>query len=525
MKKIEIYDSTLRDGAQGENVNFSVMDKINITLALDELGVDYIEAGNPFSNPKDVEFFKKANDLTLKKSKLVAFGSTIRVGAEASQDKGVLALASTPVKTAAIFGKSWDMHVTEVLKTTLDENIRMISETIRFLCGKGKDVFFDAEHYFDGYKANSDYAIKVLEAAQNAGAAELVLCDTNGGCFPEEIEKIVSETAKKLSVPLSIHCHNDTGCAVANSIAAVNSGAVSVQGTFNGIGERCGNTCLSTIIANLSLKLGFKTIPEENIKHLTSTARCISELSNLHLADSSPYVGKSAFAHKGGMHIDGVVKVSSSFEHIKPECVGNERQFLLSEVSGRQAVLSKLKPFAPEITRDSEEMSAIVETIKIQEHRGYQYEGAQASFELLVHRLLGNFKEFFSIEFFKIIGEQNTNQSLPSTAMIKIRVGDETAISADEGNGPVNALDKAMRNALRRFYPDILDCLHLTDYKVRVVDTSSGTAAAVRVLIETTDGVSTWTTVGASTDVINASVKALTDSVEYKLMKSGYKIG
>lgn len=520
MRKVDIYDSTLRDGAQGENVNFSVMDKINIVKALDALGVDYIEAGNPFSNPKDVEFFEKSRSLTLKNSSLVAFGSTRRVGADVTTDKSVLSMANCPASFVAIFGKSWDLHVTEVLKTTLEENLAMISDTISYLKRCGKEVFFDAEHFFDGYKANPEYAITVLKTAEKAGAKEVVLCDTNGGCFPHEITEIVTTVMKEVSIPVSIHCHNDTDCAVANSVAAVLAGASSVQGTFNGIGERCGNTCLSSVIGNLSLKLGFETIPQENLKELTATARCINELSNLHLPDGRSYVGKSAFAHKGGMHVDGVVKLSSSFEHISPESVGNERQFLLSEVAGRQAVLSKLKPFAPEITKESEEMAAIIEMLKIQEHRGYQYEGAAASFELLVRRFLGKFKEYFSIDFFKIIGEQNTNQSLPSTAMIKVRVGKHTAISADEGNGPVNALDKAMRNALRNFYPD-LDDLYLTDYKVRVVDTSSGTAAAVRVLIETTDGINSWTTVGASTDVINASVKALTDSIEYKLLKDG----
>ncbi len=521
MRKINIYDSTLRDGAQGENVNFSVMDKINIVKALDELGVDFIEAGNPFSSPKDVEFFQKATSLTLESSRLVAFGSTRRANTDVFEDASVQAMKNCPVEYVAVFGKAWDLHVFDVLKTTAEENLRMIFDTIKYLTDSGKKVFFDAEHFFDGYKANPDYAIEVVKTAQKAGAIEAVLCDTNGGCFPDEIEKIVSAASKALDIPLGIHCHNDTDCAVANSIAAVLSGARSVQGTLNGIGERCGNTCLSSVIANLSLKRGYETIPQENLKELTRVSRCVCELSNLHMTDSTPYVGKSAFAHKGGMHVDGVLKLTSSFEHISPESVGNERQFLLSEVAGRQAVLSKLKLFAPEITKDSEEVSAIIEMLKIQEHRGYQYEGAAASFELLVHKFLGNFKEFFTIDFFKIIGEQNTNQSLPSTAMIKVRVGSHTALAAEEGNGPVNALDKALKIALQNFYPDIFENISLTDYKVRVVDTSSGTAATVRVLIETTDGVDSWTTVGASPDVINASMKALTDSVEYKLLKSG----
>lgn len=521
-KKLYLFDSTLRDGAQGENVNFSVMDKVNIVRALDELGVSYIEAGNPFSNPKDAEFFEKAKELELTNAQLVAFGSTRRAGTRACEDKSVRVLAETGVKTAAIFGKSWDLHVTEILRTTLEENKAMISDTISYLKSCGKDVFFYAEHFFDGFKENESYAMEVLSAAEQAGAGCLILCDTNGGCFPSEVEEITAKVKEKFSTPLGIHCHNDTGCAVANTIAGVRAGAEQVHGTFVGIGERCGNACLAVLIADLQLKMGYRLIPEENIKSLTDCAMYVSDITNLTLPDNMPFVGKSAFAHKGGMHIDGVTKLPKSFEHIDPESVGNRRQFLLSEVSGKAALLSKLKGFEPQITKDSPELAEILEMLKLQEQKGYQYEAAGASFELLVRKFLGDFRQFFDITYFKIISERADSMDTPACGLVKIRVGDSYKLSAGEGNGPVNALDNALRSALVEFYPD-LEEVRLIDYKVRVVDTASATAAAVRVLIESTDGNSVWTTVGASTDIINASVKALVDSVEYKLLRSGTK--
>ena len=518
MTKVQMFDSTLRDGAQGENVNFSVEDKFNVMKALDEFGIDFIEAGNPASNPKDMEFFRKAEKCPPKHSKLVAFGSTRRKNISCEEDANLNALAGTNVEYVSVFGKSWDMHATNIINTTLEENLNMISDTIKYLISKGKKVFFDAEHYFDGYKANPEYALETLKAAENAGAEAVVLCDTNGGCFPDEISEIVKVSAAHVNIPVGIHCHNDTGCAVANSVAAVKAGALQVQGTFTGIGERCGNTNLSTVIPNLQLKLGYECVPENNISHLTQCARCISEICNMKLMSTTPYVGKSAFAHKGGMHADGVKKNPTSFEHIPPETVGNKRNILLSEVAGRSAILHHINEIAPELTKDSPEAKEIIDLLKDMEFKGYQYEAAEASFELLVKKYLGKTEKFFEINYFKIIGEKTGELQNPSSAIIKVAVNGKTEIAADEGDGPVNALDKALRQALTVFYPSIAD-VHLTDYKVRVIDGSAATAANVRVLIESTDGKDIWTTVGASTDVINASVTALIDSMEYKLMK------
>lgn len=518
MKKIEIFDSTLRDGAQGEHINFSPRDKMNILKALDDFGVDYVEAGNPASNPKDMEFFKMARSWPLKHAKLTAFGSTRRKDTTVSDDQNVQTLAAVDVDAVTLFGKSWDMQVTEIIRTTTEENIAMIRDTVEYFAALKREVIFDAEHFFDGYKANPEYALQTIKAAAEAGASRIVLCDTNGGCFPEEIYEMTKTAAKAVSVPVGVHCHNDTGCAVSNSLAAVRAGAMQVQGTFIGIGERCGNANLSTIIPDLQLKLGYKCGQIEDMHMLTKTARRIAEISNVILPDSRPYVGRSAFAHKGGMHIDGVQKNSRSFEHIDPESVGNKRNFLLSEVSGRTLVLSKLKEIAPGLNKDSPEIADIMTELKELEYQGYQYEAAEPSFELLVKKRLGLLKDFFRIEFFKIIGERSEDFPNPSCAVVKVQVGDKTEISASEGDGPVNAIDKALRHALRIFYP-VLDDVHLIDYKVRVMDSAAATASIVRVLIESTDGENVWTTVGASTDIINASVKALMDSIEYKLMK------
>lgn len=518
MDKIQMFDSTLRDGAQGENVNFSVEDKFNVMKALDDFGIDFIEAGNPASNPKDMEFFKKAEKCPPKHSKLVAFGSTRRKNISCEEDNNLNALADTNVEYVSVFGKSWDMHATDIINTTLEENLNMISDTIKYLISKGKKVFFDAEHFFDGYKSNPEYAVKTLKAAEAAGAEAVILCDTNGGCFPDEIFDIVQKSLSMIHIPVGIHCHNDTGCAVANSVAAVKAGASQVQGTLTGIGERCGNTNLSTIIANLQLKLGYDCVPKENTSKLTQLAMYISEISNMKLSSTMPYVGKSSFAHKGGMHADGVKKNPTSFEHIPPEAVGNKRNILLSEVAGRSAILHRINEIAPELKKDSPETKEIIELLKEMEFKGYQYEAAEASFELLVKKYLGKTENYFEINYFKIIGEKTGEMQNPSSAIVKVAVNGKTEIAADEGDGPVNALDKALRQALTVFYPTIAN-VHLTDYKVRVIDGSAATAANVRVLIESTDGKDIWTTVGASTDVINASVIALIDSMEYKLIK------
>ncbi len=519
MKKIAIFDSTLRDGAQAESISFSVADKLKIVSTLDELGINYIEAGNPGSNPKDLEFFKEVKKLALKKAKLAAFGSTRRRDIKVEEDSNVqsLLIADTPV--VVIFGKAWDFHVTDIIKTTLEENLCMIEETISFLKGKGKEVIFDAEHFFDGYKSNSQYALKTLLAAVKAGADCIVLCETNGGAFPDEIFEIVKEVKEKVSCEIGIHTHNDTGMGVANSVMAVLAGATHVQGTFLGFGERCGNANLSTIIPNLQLKRGYTCISEENMIKLTPFARRIAEIANISLSDHMPYVGKSAFAHKAGMHIDGVTKAPISFEHVTPDCVGNERRFLMSEVAGRSTILEKVQRIAPQVTKNDAVTSQIIARIKELEHKGYQFEGADGTFELLVRKALGKYKPFFDLEEFKTIGEEPSNsKEISSSAIIKVRVDGRVEMTAAEGEGPVNALDKALRKALEIFYPE-LKTVHLTDYKVRVLDTKSATAAKVRVLIESTDGEDYWSTVGVSTDIIEASWIALVDSIEYKLIK------
>ncbi len=522
MKKIELFDSTLRDGAQGEHISFSVEDKLNIVRALDTLHIDFLEAGNPYSNPKDAEFFKRAQDIRLQHAKLVAFGSTRRRDIPVSEDKNCTALLEANTDYVAVFGKSSEWQVQEVLGTTKEENLRMIFDTVSYLTHAGKTVFYDAEHFFDGYKQNPEYSVETLRTALSAGAIRLVLCDTNGGCFPEEIAKITTSMQELFPDKIGIHCHNDTGSAVANTIAAVRAGAVQVQGTYLGFGERCGNTNLSTIIGNLQLKLGYFCIPKEKLALMTQTARYISEVSNVSLPHTMPYVGKSAFAHKGGMHVDGVKKNTAAFEHIAPEQVGNHRQILLSEVSGRSALMAKIQEFVPEISKDSQELNYLIDKLKSLEYEGYQFEAATASFEMIVLKELGKFTPFFELELFRIIGEQERADRHMSSAMVKLRVGERHEITADEGDGPVHALDRALRKALEVFYPT-LAVVRLIDYKVRVMDSGKATAALVRVLIESSDGTNIWTTVGVSTDIINASIRALIDSMEYKLYRDSVK--
>lgn len=518
--KLKIFDSTLRDGAQAEGISFTVEDKLKIVNVLDSLGITYIEAGNPGSNPKDLEFFELARNLNLKNSKLVAFGSTRRRDIDVDADKNVQSLLSANTDTVAIFGKSWDFHVTDIIHTTLDENLEMIKDTIQFFKSKGKEVIFDAEHFFDGYKSNPEYALSTLKAAKAGGCDCLTLCDTNGGMFPLEIYNIIKEVIKRFpDIDIGIHCHNDGGMAVANSILAVQAGATQVQGTYLGFGERCGNANLSTIIANLQLKCDYNCILKDQLQNLTSVAHQLAEIANVKINKSEPYVGKAAFSHKGGMHIDGVSKSPMSFEHINPEKIGNERKFLMSEVAGRSTIISKIQRIKPSITRESPETQIIIDALKELEFKGYQFEGAEGSFELLVRKKLGKYKPFFELEHFKIIGEQPTKDSKPSSStLIKVTVDGKTEVTAAEGDGPVNALDLALRKALEVFYPDLKN-IRLTDYKVRVLDTKTATAAKVRVLIESTDGNDSWTTVGVSTDIIEASWLALVDSIEYKLIK------
>ncbi len=516
MKTIEIFDSMLRDGAQGEGVAFSVIDKLNIVKALDAFGVDYIEAGNPGSNPKDIEFFQQVHDLKLKHAKLCAFGSTCRKGKTPQEDANVRSLMDAQTDVVAIFGKSWDLHVLKVLTTTLEENLRLVRDTVAYFKGEGKEVIFDAEHFFDGHNANPDYAMQVLAAADEAGADVLCLCDTNGGATPGHIQEIVKKVCEAFpNRRVGIHCHNDIGCAVASSMSAVEAGAVQVQGTFIGIGERCGNADLSTIIPNLQLKMGMEC--SGDLLTLRDTASKLSEICNMRLDRNKPYVGESAFAHKGGMHIDGVTKVSRSFEHVPPESVGNTRRFLMSEVSGRTTVLAKIATIAPELSKDSPEVAQIVQTAKEMEHNGYQFESADASFELMVLKILGRYSQHFTLGMYRTSGEfPHPDENQSASAMLSVQVGDAQETTATMGNGPVHALDTALRKALMVFYPQ-LGKVRLVDYKVRVLTGKAATASRVRVLIESSDGEMDWTTTGVSTDIIAASWEALSDSIEYYL--------
>lgn len=520
VRRVIAYDSTLRDGAQAQGVSFSVEDKLKVVQRLDQLGIGYIEAGNPGSNPKDLAFFQRVSSLQLKHAKIIAFGSTRRIGIRAEEDKNLQSLLSANTQAVAIFGKSWDYQVTDILRTTLDENLAMIADTIAYLKAQGKEVVFDAEHFYDGYKANAAYAMQTLQAATDAGADVLALCDTNGGSFPDEIHRITAAVVQRFpDVQIGIHCHNDCEMAVANSVAAVQAGASQVQGTINGIGERCGNANLVSIIPNLQLKLGISVVSDVQLSELTAAARFISEVANVAFNDKAPYVGHDAFAHKGGMHIDAVNKNPKSYEHIHPSMVGNERHILVSEVAGRGAILRKLQQIDPGLTKESDAAVHVLEHLKALEHEGYQFENAESSFDLLMQKLLGTFTPFFSLKQYQVNIYEPSADGLNSSATIHISVnGQETSATA-QGKGPVNALDKAMRQALQSFYPAIKD-IKLVDYKVRVLDSNQATAAKVRVLIESTDQQDNWTTIGVSSDIIEASWLALKDALEYKLLQS-----
>lgn len=520
MKTIQIYDSTLRDGAQSEGISYSLQDKIHIANALDHLGVAYIEAGNPGSNPKDIAFFQYLKEHPLQHAKLVAFGSTGKKGIASDQDSNVMSLLQAGTPCVAIFGKAWDLHVTDVLKATLEENLAMIADTVAFLKTNGKEVVFDAEHFFDGYKANSQYAMQTLEVAANAGADVLCLCDTNGGCFPEEIKDITKAVVTQFpQITVAIHTHDDGGMAVANSIMAVEAGAGQVQGTLAGFGERCGNANLSAVLANLQMKRQIQCISDDKLPSLTQTVRQIAEISNIKLNRGMPYVGKNAFTHKAGMHVDGILKSEGSFEHVAPESVGNTRKIVMSEAAGRSLIVEKVRRFFPELQKDSPEAAQILERLKELEYQGYVFEGAESSFELMVMKLLGKYEPEFNLEKMNVFSEQTLSAGhKAASAIVKVSVGDKSEITAAEGDGPVNAIDKALRNALGTFYPQIGE-MRLIDYKVRVLDSSDATGAKVRVLIESTNGKEYWTTVGVSNDIIKASCRALLDSIEYRLMK------
>jgi 2-isopropylmalate synthase len=519
MSQVKVYDSTLRDGAQALGISYSVEDKIKIVERLDALGVAYIEAGNPGSNPKDLEFFRRVGGLALRHSRIIAFGSTRKVGIPVEDDENLRSLLGAGTTAIAIFGKSWDYQVTQILRTTLEENLAMIGDTIRYLKAQGKEVVYDAEHFFDGYQANPSYALRTLDAAAQAGADCLCLCDTNGGNFPDRVRAVTAEiVARYPGRAVGIHCHNDCEMAVANSVGAVQAGATQVQGTINGIGERCGNANLCSIIPNLELKLGKTSLPPTSLAQLASTARFVSEVANMPLNEKAAYVGNDAFAHKGGMHIDAVQKNPISYEHIDPALVGNSRSILMSEVAGRSMLLARINAVDPTLTRDSPETRQIVERLKELEYEGYQFESAESSFELVVRKLLGKHQPFFELREFKVVVNEPSRNGANSTAIIKITVGGEEELTAAEGDGPVNALDNGIRKALERFYPSLRE-MKLIDYKVRVLDSDKASAAKVRVLIESADHSAQWATIGVSTDVIEASWRALVDSIEYKLMR------
>jgi 2-isopropylmalate synthase len=520
MKKriIKIYDTTLRDGAQTLGVSFTVKDKIAITEKLDRLGVHFIEGGWPGSNPKDIDYFKEAKKIKLRNSQLVAFGSTRRAKVKASSDGNLRALLKTDLKNIAIFGKSWDLHVTKVFKASLKENLDMIFDSVSFLKKKGCFVFFDAEHFFDGYRANRDYALESLKAAESAGADYLVLCDTNGGMIPCWVRSIVKDVKSKLKSDLGIHVHNDSGMATANSIVAVEEGVNNVQGTINGYGERCGNADLCSIIPNINLKLKLSSISAAKLKGLTEISRFVSDISNMSQSGNQPYVGSSAFAHKGGVHINAVMKETSTYEHVSPESVGNKRELLVSELSGKSSLVLKAQEFGHELQKDKNITKKLHKLLQSLEHEGYHFEAAEGSFELLLNKHLKKFKKFFTLESFRVIVGQESKNELISEATIKLKVNNKREYTVARGDGPVNALDSALRKALNRFYP-LLSEMRLSDFKVRVLDEKEGTAAKVRVLIQSQDRESSWNTIGVSKNIVEASWKALLDSMEYKLMK------
>jgi 2-isopropylmalate synthase len=523
--KVSIYDSTLRDGSQAEGISFSLDDKLMIARKLDDIGIDYIEGGWPNStNPKDIEFFKLAKNLNLKNSKITAFGSTRRASNSAEKDTILLNLIAAETETVAIFGKSWDMHVTEVLKISLDDNLRLIEDSIKFLISQGRTVFYDAEHFFDGFLENRDYALRTIEAAVNGGASLIVLCDTNGGTLPHDIAFICDEYRKKTSLPFGLHCHNDSGLSCANTITGVLHGGVQIQGTINGIGERCGNDNLCTTIPTIEIKLGIKCLPENKLKNLMGLSRFVSEIANEAHNHRQPYVGESAFAHKGGAHIDGVLKNPRSFEHTNPEMTGNQRRFLLSDQSGGATVIAKLTGIYEGLDKNSAKVKSVLAEIKKKEHEGYQYEAANGSFELLAAKIIEDYKIPFTHGWFRVITDRRNDGSMVSEATIKIIVDGAEEHTASEGDGPIDALNGALRKALERFFPH-LSAVRLEDYKVRVLDTGDGTDAKVRVLIESTDSDETWGTVGVSENVIEASYIALVDSLAYKLILEKRKAG
>ncbi len=519
MQEVKLYDTTLRDGSQAEDIAFTVEDKLRIARKIDELGIHYIEGGWPGSNPKDAQFFKEARDLPLKHATIVAFGSTARAGTPPEEDRNLKALVRSRTGAVTIFGKSWDVHVREALHISLEENLRLITDTVAYLKQQCATVFFDAEHFFDGFAANPAYALKTAQAAARAGAACVVLCDTNGGTLPDTLRSVIGEVQGHLQgTHLGIHTHNDAEVAVANSIIAVRLGVSQVQGTINGMGERCGNANLCSIIPNLVLKLKIPCITPKQLVRLQEVSRFVYELSNLQPLSHQPYVGRSAFAHKGGVHVSAIAKKPRTYEHIVPGLVGNVQRVLISDLSGKSSILQKAREFKINISSKDPVVQEIMERLKHLENQGYQFEGAEASFELLMMEALGTRRRYFELVGFRIIDERRRGDESSCEATIMLRVGGRTEHTAALGNGPVNALDNALRKALEKFYPQLKET-SLIDYKVRVLSSGQGTASRVRVLVESGDGTHTWGTVGVSENIIEASWQALVDSINYKLYK------
>jgi 2-isopropylmalate synthase len=514
---IKIYDTTLRDGTQGEGVSFSMEDKVRLATRLDAIGIHYIEGGWPGSNPKDLRFFARMQDVSFKHARLAAFSMTRRAGGSAESDANMQALVAAGAPVATIVGKSWDFHVTHALGTTLEENLAMVHDTIAYLRPRMDEVLFDAEHFFDGFRANREYALATLRAAEDAGAHWLVLCDTNGGTLPGDLVDILRAVKAALRAPLGIHVHNDAECAVANSLAAAAEGVGQIQGTINGFGERCGNANLVSIIPSLALKMGIDCIPEAHLRELRDVSRFVAELANRKPWDAQPYVGDSAFAHKGGMHVSAVLKHPETYEHIDPEVVGNHRRVLVSELAGKSNIVWKAREFGIDIDRDTPDSRRILDRLKQLEDEGFQFEGAEASFELLMERALGRHRPYFELDAYRVIVEEQSGDDEPvAEATVRVRVKGILEHTAAAGNGPVNALDHALRKALEEFYPSLKE-MRLLDYKVRILDESKGTAAKTRVLITSGDTRETWGTVGVADNIIEASWLALVDSVEYKL--------
>lgn len=514
---ITIYDTTLRDGEQGEGISFTVEDKLRIAHLLDDIGISYIEGGQPGSNPKAQEFFKRLKKEKLKNAKLVAFGSTCRHGKPASEDENLQKIIEAGTPTVTIFGKTWDFHVKDALKISLKENLKIVADSIKFLKAHKKEVFFDAEHFFDGFKNNKDYALEVLKTAEQAKVDMIILCDTNGGSLPFEIAEIINQVKKKIKVPLGIHAHNDADSAVANSLLAINNGVVQVQGTINGYGERCGNANLCSIIPALQLKMGLKIMSDKQLASLMSLSHHLSEIANLTPNNQAPYVGHSAFAHKAGIHVNAVQKNSATYEHIKPELVGNTQRILISELSGASNLLLKAQAMHVDLKKDDQATKELLRKIKEMEHAGYQFEEGEASFELLVKKALGKHKPLFELISYRITDERIGDNDMVVEATVKIKINGKIIHKVGDGNGPVAALDKALRKALVHDYPKIKE-ISLADYRVRVLDSKDGTGAKVRVIIQSRNGDDVWGTVGVSSNIIEASWEALVDSFEYCLL-------